>query len=174
MRTAGIVKNDIVDSDSGVAVSLWFQGCYRSKIKNKDGTTSYTHCKGCHNPETWDLYGGIVVENDLVVRDVLAALDDNGISRCLSILGGEPLIPENRKDCAYILEKIKEKRPETYIYLWTGYTYEELQNIALNDRDIEKILSLVNVLIDGPFIEEQKDLTLKMRGSRNQQMRTLN
>ena len=159
MRTAGIIMNDIVDGDDGINVSLWFQGCEGPCGK---------HCKGCHNPETWDFNGGTVVDNDTVVEEVLKGLDANGIHRNLSILGGEPLHPKNAPDCAYILRKIKERRPDTKVYLWTGYTFDILR--YCRNESIYEVLDLVNILIDGPYVEELRDVSLKMRGSKNQRV----
>lgn len=155
MNFAGIIDDDIVDCDEGFCVSLWFQGCDK-------------HCKGCHNPHLWDHNNGKAIDNDKIVEKLLNSLHKNGINRQLSILGGEPLDPLNRKDCAYIVNKIHEKSPSTQIYCWTGYTIEELH--ALNDISINSILSIIDVLVDGPYIEELRDTRLKMRGSSNQRI----
>ena len=82
MKYAGLLKNDFINGE-GVCVSVWVQGCpFR--------------CKGCHNPQTWDFDEGIEVDEDALIDEVLAALNANGILRNLSILGGEPLAPQNR------------------------------------------------------------------------------
>ena len=157
MRTAGIIMNDIVDGDDGINVSLWFQGCEGPYGKN---------CKGCHNPETHDFRGGKEF-NDEVINKVLELCDKEYIAG-LSILGGEPLHPKNAPDCAYILRKVKERRPDTKIYLWTGFTFDILR--YCRNESIYEVLSLVNILIDGPYVEELRDISLKMRGSKNQRV----
>jgi len=155
MNFAGLMSNDIVDSVEGVCVSLWFCGCV-------------LRCHGCQNAEWWDPDSGEKVPNDEVVSRVLDALDANGISRNLSILGGEPFADYNVADCAYILSKVKEKRPGVKVYLWTGYTIEEL--LAKNTPDIKTVLGNVNILIDGPYKEELRDTSLLLRGSSNQRV----
>ena len=154
MRYAGLIKDDIVDCDDGICVSLWMQGCPH-------------HCKGCHNPETWDFNGGIEIDREKLVENVISSLTQNGIKRNFSILGGEPLTPENIVDTANIISKVRESFPDIKIYLWTGYVIEELNK---KNIFIKQILKNIDVLIDGPFILEKKDLTLKLRGSTNQRI----
>ena len=154
MRYAGLIENDIVDSDDGICVSLWMQGCPH-------------HCKGCHNPETWDFNGGIEIDREKLLENVISSLTQNGIKRNFSVLGGEPLTPENLGDAAYIISKVRESFPDIKIYLWTGYVIEELNK---KNIFIKQILKNIDVLIDGPFILEKKDLTLKLRGSTNQRI----
>lgn len=154
MRYAGLIENDIVDSDDGICVSLWMQGCPH-------------HCKGCHNPETWDFNGGIEIDREKLLENVISSLTQNGIKRNFSVLGGEPLAPENLGDAAYIISKVRENFPDIKIYLWTGYVIEDLNK---KNIFIKQILKNIDVLIDGPFILEKKDLTLKLRGSTNQRI----
>lgn len=154
MRYAGLIENDIVDSDDGICVSLWMQGCPH-------------HCKGCHNPETWDFNGGTEIDREKLLENVISSLTQNGIKRNFSVLGGEPLAPENLGDAAYIISKVRENFPDIKIYLWTGYVIEELSK---KNIFIKQILKNIDVLIDGPFILEKKDLTLKLRGSTNQRI----
>ncbi len=154
MRYAGLIENDIVDSDDGICVSLWMQGCPH-------------HCKGCHNPETWDFNGGIEIDREKLVENVINSLTQNGVKRNFSVLGGEPLAEENLGDAAYIISKVRESFPDIKIYLWTGYVIEELNK---KNIFIKQILKNIDVLIDGPFILEKKDLTLKLRGSTNQRI----
>lgn len=152
MRLAGINENDIADCDDGVCVSVWFQGCPH-------------RCKGCHNPETWDFNGGKKVDKKEVVEKIKNLLIKNGIKRNLSILGGEPLALQNIEDTIYILKEIKEVYPEIKTYLWTGYTIEEI-----NKFDNKDFLNYIDVLIEGRYIEEQRDVSLKLRGSKNQRI----
>lgn len=152
MRYAGLISNDFADG-KGVCVSFWTQGCPH-------------HCVGCHNPETWDFNGGEELPLDIydkIDRAILA----NGIQRNFSILGGEPLCIENLNLTYQVLEHVRRRFPDITIYCWTGYKLEELKK----RNDITKsILGLINVLIDGPFIQEQRDITLSLRGSLNQRV----
>ena len=151
MRIAGLVKNDIVDSDDGIAVALYFQGCPH-------------HCKGCHNPETWDFNGGMEIDREELIKTVMDSLTENGIKRNLSILGGEPLAPQNIDNTIYILSKIRKQFKDIKILLWTGYSFKDIKK----DKQQKKILKLVNKMIDGKYIEELRDTTLELRGSSNQ------
>lgn len=150
MRYAAIKENDIANGP-GVNVSFWVQGC-----KN--------HCKDCQNPETWSFTGGKKFTKD-TLNNLFKALKANGINRDLSILGGEPLCPENIPITKYIIQQVKEKYPETKIYLWSGYYYDEL---VKNKEIKEEIFPYLDILVDGPYINSQRDITLKWRGSRNQ------
>ena len=113
MRIAGILNNDIVDGDDGICVSLWVQGCPH-------------HCEGCHNPHTWDMNGGKEYSLDEVCSMLYSKISADNVQRNLSILGGEPLSPHCFKDVLEIIRRVKLKFPNIKIYLWTGYTYEEL------------------------------------------------
>ena len=159
MNFASIIENDIVDSDDGVCVSLWFSGCD-------------VHCPNCHNSTLWDPNSGTKISNDEIVTKLESALYSNGLERSLSVLGGEPLMPANRADCAYILKALREKHPTLKIRLWTGHIYEDL--LSEDDPNLQTIFSVVNTLIDGPFIEAKKDLSIKLRGSSNQRIIQLN
>lgn len=85
-------------------------------------------------------------------------------------MGGEPLCPNNIGLVKEICYVVREKLPSTKIYIWTGYTYEELKEYSRNSIDLRIIFKTANVLIDGPYIEEERDITLPMRGSRNQRI----
>ena len=153
MRYAGLDKNDF-SAAPGVSVSFYTQGCPH-------------RCPGCHNPETWDFDGGIEFTPQ-VLTEIIEALNANGISRSLCILGGEPLCEENEFLTLLVISQIKEKLPNTKIYIWTGFLYENL--LKFQTPHIEKILSMTDVLIDGPYIESLRDITLPMRGSSNQRI----
>ena len=148
MKYAGLIENDIVDSDDGICVSLWMQGCPH-------------HCKGCHNPETWDFNGGIEIDREKLVENVINSLTQNGVKRNFSILGGEPLAEENLEDTLYIINRVRNKFPKIKIYLWTGYTIENLKI-----KDLKKI----DVIIDGLYDEKLRDVSLPLRGSSNQRI----
>jgi anaerobic ribonucleoside-triphosphate reductase activating protein len=151
MRVANLNKNDTVNGE-GICVSLWVQGCPH-------------HCKGCHNPDQWDFNGGEYVNNWHLIDKIAEAITANGIQRNFSILGGEPLAPQNINDTYQILWYIKEKFPSIKTFVWTGYTLKQIQNMYE-----ETVLENIDVLIDGPFIESERDITLKLRGSKNQRI----
>lgn len=153
MRYAGIIKNDF-SACPGVAVTLFTQGCPR-------------RCKGCHNPDTWDKFGGMHYTID-TEKEIIEALQDNGIKRDLCIMGGEPIISENFSALVWLCLSVRANVPDTKIYLWSGYTYEEI--IEIKELNWKWLLEKVNYLIDGPYIEELRDITLPMRGSSNQRI----
>ena len=124
------------------------------------------HCPGCHNPETWDFNGGKEFTQE-VLDEIISKLNAQGIQRNFCLMGGEPLCEENEFLSFLILSTIKEKSPNTKIYVWTGYKYEELLK---RGQRISQILELTDVLIDGPYIESLRDITLNMRGSSNQRI----
>lgn len=155
MRYAGMVKNDIAAGE-GVNVSFFTQGC---PFK----------CKGCHNPQTWDFSGGKEF-SPATLTELLDALSANGVKRNLSIMGGEPLCEENIFLVSLVILSVKEQFPDIKIYVWTGYTYEDLQIRSQLEPKIKTILDNIDYLIDGPFILEERDITLAMRGSRNQRI----
>ena len=153
MRYAGIIPNDL-SAAPGVCVTFFTQGCPH-------------HCPGCHNPETWDYDGGKEFEGNTIER-IEQYLTANGLHRDLCIMGGEPLCPDNQFLTLLICNTIKDKLPDTKIYIWTGYTLEEL-NKDSNTR-ISQILEKTDAIIDGPYIAAERDITLPMRGSRNQRI----
>lgn len=130
------------------------------------------HCSGCFNPETWDFSGGKEFTPE-VLGEITQALAPEYITR-FSIQGGEPLAPENIFLTSLVCEHVRSKYPNIKIYLWTGYTFDELKDSS--DSKMKHILdgSYVDVLIDGPFIESEKDVSLFMRGSKNQNIIYLN
>ena len=164
MRYADILKCDCVNG-LGWGVSLYTQGCEK-------------HCLGCFNPETWDFKAGKEFTKE-TQQAILQLLDQPYITR-FSLLGGEPLAKQNRWEVAELLYHIKTTYPHIKIWIWTGYTWEQLmEEINQSDEEYNKdlaaqklsvILFLADVLVDGPFIQEQKDITLKWRGSRNQRI----
>jgi anaerobic ribonucleoside-triphosphate reductase activating protein len=150
MRYAKINPNDVANGE-GICVSLFVQGCPH-------------RCKGCFNPETWDFEGGFEF-TDREMNFILEALTANGVQRNFSVLGGEPLAPWNKETVLEIIKTVREKYKDIKIYLWTGYELDRLK-----DPLIEEIMFLVDYIIDGPFEEDKKDLTLKLRGSSNQKI----
>ena len=157
IRVAGINKNDFVNGE-GISVSLFLQGCP-------------FQCEGCHNPETWDPEGGIAREEEELINEINEAICANGIIRNLSILGGEPLDTMTKREFLIkLFNKIKQNYPDIKICLWTGYTLEQLQKIKHKAFLIKDILNNTDYLIEGPFKINERDVTLKWRGSRNQRI----
>ena len=141
----------------GWGVSLFTQGCP-------------IRCEGCFNPETWDFEGGKLLTGSQESQ-IYKALKPNYITR-FSILGGEPLIKENLKQLNYMLCTIKSNWPNKKIWIWTGYTWDEIKKkqIEMNPNLLFITFKYADYLVCGPFIKEKKDLTLKWRGSSNQQI----
>lgn len=150
MHYSGIKANDIANGD-GVRVSIWISGCER-------------HCKGCFNPETWDREFGSEFREDDVQR-LLSLLRPDHI-KGLSLLGGDPLMQYNRKAVLDLILRVKKELPSKDIWLYTGYTYEQV----LEFEDCKEILENIDVLVDGPFIEEFRDSRLRFCGSSNQRV----
>lgn len=148
MNYAAIKKTDIANG-TGVRVSLFVSGCRR-------------HCKGCFNSETWDFNFGTPFTDD-TMQEILDALDHDYIEG-FSLLGGEPFEPENRGEVLRILTVVRGKFPDKTIWCYTGNRYENMI------KEAREIVELLDVLVDGEFIEERKNLRLKFRGSENQRI----
>lgn len=151
-RYNAIIDNDVVNGQ-GVCVSFFVQGCPHC-------------CEGCFNPETWDFNGGQPYSEE-IKWEIIKLISANGIQRNFSVLGGEPLAPQNLNMVSSLINAVRHAYPHIKIFLWTGYTKEELD---LTDERISLILDKTDILIDGPFVETQKDLNLKLRGSTNQRI----
>ncbi len=153
MRYSGLIENDITAAP-GLCVSFFTQGCPH-------------HCPGCHNPDTWAFDRGKEFTNN-TLETIIKALTAQNIQRDLCIMGGEPLCTENAFLTCMIISEVKRRVPKAKIYIWSGYTYEQLSRCS--DPHVRDALVLADVLIDGPYIEAERDLTLPMRGSRNQRV----
>lgn len=149
MKFIRIKDNDIANG-VGITMSLWTQGCPH-------------HCKGCFNTETWDFNKGKEF-TELDLKYIFDNINKNDIHRDLSILGGEPLCPQNIEGVINLCKEFKKIYPNKKIYIWTGYTLEEF-----NDTQ-KSILKYIDVIVDGKFIEEKRNLSLKLRGSENQRV----
>lgn len=156
MNYANIKKYDIADGP-GVRVSLFVSGCRH-------------YCKGCFNSEAWDFEYGrpYTAETE---AEILEALKPGYIAG-LTLLGGEPFEPENQVELVTLLRKVRETYPEKSIWSYTGYVYDK--DLVPGGRayiDVtDEMLSYLDVLVDGPFVEELKDITLQFRGSSNQRI----
>jgi anaerobic ribonucleoside-triphosphate reductase activating protein len=153
LKYSGLILNDITAAP-GLCVSFFTQGCPHK-------------CKGCHNPETWNFDGGKEFTSG-TLNEIINGLTAQGIQRNLCIMGGEPLCDENAFLTCLVVREVKKKVPEAKIYIWTGYTYEQLMQRPT--PHVQNILELADILVDGPYIEEERDVTLQMRGSRNQRI----
>lgn len=149
MRFSKIKDNDIANG-LGITMSFWTQGCPH-------------HCNGCFNKETWNYNSGKEFTHE-DLNYILENINKNNIKRDLSILGGEPLCPENVEGVINLCKEFKRNYPEKIIYLWTGYTIETFDNTQ------KEILNYIDILVDGKFEEENKNLSIKLRGSSNQRV----
>ena len=159
MHYGRINKCDIANGE-GVRVSLFVSGC-----RNR--------CKGCFQPETWDFNYGNLFDN-AAIEQIMTALENPSV-RGLTILGGEPMEPENQPEILSLLRTIKQKYPDKTVWLYTGNTYEELNGEHRTHTEYtEEILALVDIFVDGRYIEEEKSLGLRFRGSKNQRVIDMN
>lgn len=156
MFYANIKKHDVANG-VGVRVSLFVSG--------------YTHrCKGCFNAEAWDFhYGSPYTEQ--TEEEILQALDKEYIAG-LSLLGGEPFEPCNQRALLPLLRKFKERFPQKTVWCYSGYTFDK--DLSAGGRAhceaTDEMLSMLDILVDGEFVEELKDLKLRFRGSSNQRI----
>lgn len=146
MRFHDITTDDMLNGD-GLRTVLWVAGCTH-------------HCKGCHNPVTWDINGGIPFD-EAAEKELFDKLEPDYISG-LTLSGGDPLHPENRNEVTRICRKFKELFPNKNIWLYTGYSFEEIKGL--------EVVPLLDVIVDGEFIIEQLDPKLHWKGSGNQRV----
>lgn len=153
----GEIKNYDIANGLGVRVTLFVSGCTH-------------HCKGCFNPMTWDFgYGKPFTED--TENQIIEMLSPDYIDG-LTLLGGEPMETDNQRALLPLLKKVKEHYPKKNIWCYTGYTLETdlLSESRARCEVTDEILSLIDVLVDGEFIEEQKNISLAFRGSENQRI----
>lgn len=151
MHYAAIKTHDIANGP-GVRVSLFVSGC--------------THrCKGCFNQEAWDFDYGEVF--DQAVMDRIVKLLEPAYIKGITYLGGEPMDPRNQEGLLHLSRRIKAAHPQKSIWCFTGYVWDKLPRLP---GVTEELLSYLDVLVDGPFIAEQKNLSLRFRGSENQRL----
>lgn len=150
MNYATIKKNDIANGP-GIRVSLFVSGCRH-------------RCKNCFNSEAWDFNYGNKFTDD-TIDEIITALKPDYVEG-LSLLGGEPFEPENREGLIKLLEAMREKLPNKNIWCYTGFTFED--DLLNGNETVKKMLSMIDVLVDGKFVEELKDASLIFRGSSNQ------
>lgn len=143
----------------GCRTSLFLSGCRN-------------HCKDCFNEETWDFSYGKPF--DAEVQDMVITSIKPSYIEGLSILGGEPMEPENQEELLPFLKDVKTACPDKTVWLYSGFTWEELTDDSLGSRCrtewTDEILPLVDILVDGRFVAEKKNISLKFRGSENQRI----
>lgn len=153
----GEIKNCDIANGEGVRVTLFVSGCTN-------------HCKNCFQPQTWDFTYGqpFTAETEEKLLDMLSPNYING----LTLLGGEPFEPENQQALVPFLHRVRERYPEKTIWGFTGFTLDQLLEEGSHPRCgvTDEMLSLLDVLVDGRFVEELKDITLRFRGSSNQRL----
>lgn len=168
MRFASMRNLDISNGE-GVGVSLFVQGCDR-------------HCFNCFNPNTWDFNGGKEWTEE--TKNKFIKLIDRPYINRISVLGGEPLAEQNLDEVLSLIKEIRISYPEKTIWLYTGFEWDSLVSKICQptfpDKDFEhvieihkkrkEIISLCNIVIDGEYIDERRDITLKWRGSSNQRV----
>lgn len=148
IRVAGVERESIVDGP-GIRYALFVQGCPH-------------HCPGCHNPETHDFGGGYTDTVENIFRDFC----ENTILTGMTLSGGEPLCQV--KPLLKLARQVREKKKD--IVIFTGYTIEQLAERAKSEPELRELLLLARLIIDGPFVEEKRDISLVFRGSSNQRL----
>lgn len=153
----GRIKTFDVANGEGIRVSIFVSGCRN-------------HCPECFNEETWEFEFGTPFTSS-TVNSIIRELMPKKV-RGLSILGGEPLEPENQHGILHLVSRVKGEYPEKTIWLYTGFTWEELHdnNCRAHTSLLPHILEQVDVLVDGRFESDKKDLRLRFRGSTNQRI----
>ena len=146
----GKIKKTDIANGPGVRVSLFVSGCRN-------------HCKGCFQPETWSFNYGQEYDGVNTTNEIIEALSPEYISG-LSILGGDPIERENISEVVTLCYLVKRLYPDKTIWLYTGYKYEDIAEMYPN------VLEVIDVMVDGPFVEELKDISLVFRGSSNQRI----
>ena len=156
MNYADIKKIDVANGE-GVRVSVFVSGCNH-------------HCKGCFNQCAWDFnYGKKFTEKE--EQQIIDYMNHNYISG-LSLLGGEPLEPKNQEGLLPLVKKLKEKFPDKNIWCYTGFDFEKdiVEKMAKNNETTKELLKYIDIIVDGKFEEDKKDLKLQFRGSSNQKI----
>lgn len=150
------IKDCDIANGPGVRVSLFVSGCTH-------------HCKGCFNEVAWDFNYGQPFTAE-TQEYILKLLKPNHI-RGLTLLGGEPFEPQNQPAVVELLRRVKSEYPEKSIWAYSGYLYDKITSGTLGPWEVTReFLSYLDVLVDGPFVEEKKNLSLRFRGSENQRL----
>lgn len=150
------IKNCDIANGPGVRISLFVSGCTH-------------HCKGCFNEVAWDFaYGQPFTQETIqIILDMMKPSYIKG----LTLLGGEPFEPQNQGPVVELLRQVKKTYPDKSIWAFSGYLFEKITSHTLGDWAVtQEFLSYLDVLVDGPFVEEKKNLALRFRGSENQRL----
>ncbi len=149
IRLAADLQSDSIVDGPGLRTVIWTQGCAH-------------HCPECQNPQTWDFEGGGLVP----IKEVLKAIDELEEQTGITFSGGDPMYqPES---CTEIAKYCKQKGYNIWVY--TGFTYEEIMKMAKTKPIYKEFLKYIDILVDGPFLIQERDLNLLFRGSRNQRL----
>ena len=153
----GTIKNCDIANGAGVRVTLFVSGCTN-------------RCPGCFQPETWDFRYGEPFTSE-TEEQLLAMLQPDYITG-LTLLGGDPFEPENQRDLLPFLRRVRQAYPGKDVWAYTGFTWEELHDDSAHPRCevTDEMLSMIDILVDGPFILDKKDIRLRFRGSTNQRV----
>lgn len=153
----GTIKECDIADGPGVRVSLFVSGCRH-------------HCKGCFNADTWDFNYGMPYTKE--TEDEIIRLLAPDYIQGLTLLGGEPFEPENQRELVKLLKRVRETYPDKDIWSYSGYIYDVdmVEGGRAYTEVTKEMLSYLDVLVDGPFVQELKDITLKFRGSKNQRI----
>ena len=159
MNYGNIKEYDIANGE-GVRISLFVSGCRH-------------HCKGCFNAETWDFNFGQPYTKE--VEDRIIELMKPMYVQGFSLLGGEPFEPENQRELVKLLRRIKKELPQKTVWSFSGFTYEELTGDSRAVCEVtNEMLSMLDVLVDGEFVEAKRNISLRFRGSENQRLIDMN
>ena len=148
MKISGLIQDSIVDGP-GLRFTVFVQGCERK-------------CEGCHNPATWDINGG----TEISVEEVISQMRSNPLTDGLTISGGEPFL--QAEGCTKLAVAAQESGLNVWVY--SGYTFEQLAELSKTDQNISELLKVTDILVDGAFLQSERTLTLKWRGSKNQRI----
>lgn len=150
------IKTYSIENGTGVRVSLFVSGCTH-------------HCKDCFNAEAWDFeYGKPFTKEteDEIIEDLRP-----DYMAGITLLGGEPMEPVNQRGLISLIRRIREELPQKTIWIYSGYVYEDFKDGGRAHCEVtDEILSLCDILVDGPFVEEKKNISLRFRGSENQRI----
>ena len=153
----GNIKNYDIANGEGVRVTLFVSGCTN-------------HCKNCFQPLTWDFNYGQPFTKE--TEDQIIEMLKPKVITGLTLLGGEPFDPENQRELVHLVKRVKETYPNKSIWSYTGFILDQdiLDGGRKHCEVTDEFLSYIDVLVDGPFVEELKDISLKFRGSKNQRI----
>lgn len=151
----GNIKYCDIANGEGVRTSLFVSGCTH-------------HCKGCFQPETWSFAYGQPYTKE-TEDQVVKSLEPDYIAG-LTVLGGEPMEPENQHALLPLLKRVKHDLPKKNVWIYTGDMIEDLMHGARHAEDTDELLSYLDVLVDGPFVEDLKDISIRFAGSSNQRV----